>query len=157
MSKKVVLFGPYPPPHGGVSIYVAALYASLKSRGLRLWTYGDEELKGAGGRFMKDKRREVVPLVLREGRGARVADCTHFLLEYPSALVPAWVILKRLLGFEWVKIVHDGSLASRQEKFSPLRRALFRLAAGGVTEFVVVGKELERWLREDVRVRQKVS
>ncbi|HEV7893694.1 MAG TPA: glycosyltransferase family 4 protein [Pyrinomonadaceae bacterium] len=157
MSRKVVLFGPYPPPHGGVSIYVAALYASLKSRGLRLWTYGDEELKGACVRFMRDKRREVVPLVLGEGRGARVADCTHFLFEYPSALVPVWVILKRLLGFEWVKIVQDGSLPARHARFRFARRALFRMAARNADEFVVLSEELRRWLRDEVGVKQNVS
>lgn len=157
MSKKVVLLGPYPPPHGGVSIYVAALYASLKSRGLRLWTYGDEELEGAGVSFMRDKRRGLVPLVLSEGRGARVADCTHFLLEYPSALVPVWVILKRLLGFEWVKIIQDGSLPSRHARFGRARRALFRASARNATEFVVLSEELRRWLREEVGVVQNVS
>jgi glycosyltransferase involved in cell wall biosynthesis len=106
---------------------------------------------------MRDKRRDLVPLLLREGRGARVADCTHFLLEYPSALVPVWVILKRLLGFEWVKILHDGSLPPRHARFRAGRRALFRLAAGAVTEFVVLNAELERWLREEVGVRQKVT
>ena len=157
MSKKVVLLGPYPPPHGGVSIYVSALFERLKGRGLRLWAYGDEELRGPQVHFMRDKRRDLVPLVLREGRGARVADCTHFLLEYPSALVPVWVILKRLLGFEWVKVLHDGSLPSRHAGFTRARRALFRLAAAGVTEFVVVGEELGRWLREEAGVRQEVS
>jgi glycogen(starch) synthase len=157
MSKKVVLLGPYPPPHGGVSIYVAALFESLRSRGLRLWTYGDRELNGAGVHFMRDKRREIVPLALREGRGARVADCTHFLFEYPSALVPVWVILKRLLGFEWVKIVQDGTLPSRHAKFSPARRALFRLSASAATEFVVLSEELRGFLRETVGVRQNVS
>jgi glycosyltransferase involved in cell wall biosynthesis len=157
MSKKVVLLGPYPPPHGGVSIYVSALFEFLKGRGLRLWTYGDEEVSGPRMHFMRDKRREIVPLVMREGRGARVADCTHFLLEYPSALVPVWVILKRLLGFEWVKIIHDGSLPARHARFGPLRRTLFRTALGGVTEFVVVGEGLERWLREEARAGQKVS
>ena len=157
MSRKVVLLGPYPPPYGGVSIYTSTLFESLKNRGLHLWAYGDEEVRGPRVRFMRDKRRELVPLLLREGRGARVADCTHFLFEYPSALVPVWVILKRLLGFEWVKIVHDGSLPSRYARFGPARRALFRLAAGGVTEFVAVGEELERWLREEARVRRKVS
>src|ERR1051325_3560265 len=157
MSRKVVLFGPYPPPHGGVSIYVAALFESLKSRGLRLWTYGDEELKDPRVRFMKEKRREVVPVVLGEGRGARVADCTHFLLEYPSALVPAWVILKRLLGFEWVKIVQAGSLPAPHGGFGRARRALFRLSAGAVTEFVVLSEELRRWLLDEVGVRQNVS
>jgi glycosyltransferase involved in cell wall biosynthesis len=157
MNRKVVLLGPYPPPHGGVSIYVAALFESLKSRGLRLWTYGDQELNGRSVHFMRDKRREIVPLVMREGRGARVADCTHFLFEYPSALVPVWVILKRLLGFEWVKIIQDGSLPARHAKFSPARRALFRMAANSATEFVVLSEELRRWLREDVGVRQNVS
>ncbi|MBC7930772.1 MAG: glycosyltransferase family 4 protein [Rubrivivax sp.] len=155
--KKVVLLGPYPPPYGGVSIYISTLFEVLKSRGLHLWTYGDEEVCGENVHFMRDKRREIVPLVLREGRGARIADCTHFLLEYPSALVPVWVILKRLLGFEWIKIVQDGSLPSRHKKFGALRRSLFRVAAGAVTEFVVLSEDLERWLREDVGVRQKVS
>lgn len=157
MSKKVVLLGPYPPPHGGVSIYVSTLFGHLESRGLRLWTYGDREARGPGVRFMKDKRRELVPLLLREGRGARVADCTHFLLEYPSALVPVWLTLKRLLGFEWVKILHDGSLPARHAAFTRVRRALFRLAAGGATEFVVVSEELGRWLREELRVTQPVT
>ena len=157
MSKKVVLLGPWPPPYGGVSIYVSALFERLKTRGLRLWTYGDAETRHPQIRFMKDKRRELVPLLLREGRGARVADCTHFLLEHPSALVPVWVILKRLLGFEWLKIVHDGSLPTRHARFGPARRALFRAAARNVTEFVVTGSELERWLREEVGVRQSVT
>jgi glycogen(starch) synthase len=157
MSKKVVLLGPYPPPHGGVSIYVSTLFEHLKSRGLRLWTYGGREVSAPGVRFMRDKRRELVPVLLREGRGARVADCTHFLFEYPSALVPAWLTLKRALGFEWVKILHDGSLPARHATFTRARRALFRLAAGGVTEFVAVSEELARWLREELRVTQPVS
>ena len=116
MSKKVVLLGPYPPPHGGVSIYVSTLFGHLKTRGLRLWTYGDREVRAPQVSFMKDKRRDIIPLLLREGRGARVGDCTHFLFEYPSALVPIWLLLKRLLGFEWVKILHDGSLPTRWAK-----------------------------------------
>lgn len=157
MSKKVVLLGPYPPPHGGVSIYVSTLFEHLKARGLRLWTYGDQEVRGPNVHFMKDKRRDIVPLLVREGRGARVGDCTHFLLEYPSALVPVWVLLKRLLGFEWVKILHDGSLPVRHARFGAARRALFRLAARSVTEFVVVSEELGRWLLEEVKVTQSVT
>jgi glycosyltransferase involved in cell wall biosynthesis len=152
MSKKVVLLGPHPPPYGGVSIYTSTLFAHLKNRGLHLWTYGDEEIRGDSVHFMRDKRRELVPLLLREGRGARVADCTHFLFEYPSALVPIWLILKRLLGFEWIKILHDGSLPHRYKNFTRTRRALFRLAVAGVDEFVAVSEDLERWLRDEVRV-----
>ncbi|HEX8722539.1 MAG TPA: glycosyltransferase family 4 protein [Pyrinomonadaceae bacterium] len=157
MSKKVVLLGPYPPPYGGVSVYVGALFGHLEARGLRLWAYGDAEVRGPSVHFMKDKRRELAPLLIGRGRGARVADCTHFLLEYPSALVPAWVILKRLLGFGWLKIVHDGSLPARHARFGAARRALFRMAAGAADEFVVVSEELAGWLREEVGVTQPVT
>jgi glycosyltransferase involved in cell wall biosynthesis len=106
---------------------------------------------------MKDKRRELLPLVIRRGANARIADCTHFLIEYPSILVPVWVALKGLLRFEWVKIMQDGSLPSRYKKFNPFRKVLFRMAAQSVTEFIVISEGLEDWLRREIRVGQKIS
>lgn len=157
MRKKIVLLGPYPPPYGGVSIYISTLFESLRNRGVHLWTYGDEEVSGPNVRFMRDKRRQLVPLLLREGRGARIADCTHFLVDYPSLLVPLWVGLKALLRFEWLKIMHDGSLPSRYKGFGLFRRAIFRLAIGSVTEFIAVSEELEHWLKDEIGVRQNVT
>ena len=157
MRRKTVLLGPYPPPYGGVSIYIQTLYEFFKDRAVEFWIFGDEEVKGPNIRFMKDKRRELLPLLMRRGANARIADCTHFLIEYPSVLVPVWVTLKALLRFEWIKIVQDGSLPSRYKKFNPLRRALFRLAAKSVTEFIVISEDLEDWLREEIRIGQKIS
>lgn len=156
MSRKTVLLGPYPPPYGGVSIYIQTLYEFFKDRAVEFWIFGDEEVKGPNIRFMKDKRRELLPLVMRRGGNSRIADCTHFLIEYPSILVPVWVALKGLLRFEWIKIMQDGSLPSRYKKFNPFRKALFRLAVDSVTEFIVISEELEGWLREEIRVRQKI-
>jgi len=156
MKKKIILLGPYPPPYGGVSIYISTLFDFLTDR-VYLWTYGDREIHGPNVHFMKDKRRDIVPLLLREGRGARIADCTHFLIEYPSALVPIWRIIKRFLGFDWVKIIQDGSLPSRYESFSLFRRMLFRMAVRSVDEFVTLNEELKTWLRDDIGVTQKVS
>ena len=157
MSRKTVLLGPYPPPYGGVSIYIQTLYEFFKDRAVEFWIFGDEEFNGPNVRFMKDKRRELLPLVMRRGANARIADCTHFLVEYPSILVPVWVALKGLLRFEWIKVMQDGSLPSRYKKFNPFRKALFRLAAQSVTEFIVISEELEDWLRGEIRVRQKIS
>ncbi len=157
MRKKIVLLGPYPPPYGGVSIYISTLFEFLKNRGVQLWTFGDEEVSGPNVHFMRDKRRQLVPLLLREGRGARIADSTHFLVDYPSLLVPLWVGLKALLRFEWLKIMHDGSLPSRYEGFGLFRRALFRLAIRSVTEFIAVSEELEHWLKDEIGVRQNVT
>jgi glycogen(starch) synthase len=157
MNKKIVLLGPYPPPYGGVSIYISALFEFLKNRGIHLWTYGDREISGPNVHYMRDKRWGLVPLLLRAGRGARIVDCTHFLMEYPSLLVPLWVILKRLLRFEWVKIGQDGSLPSRYEDFNFIRRTLFRIAVRSVNEFVVLNEELEHWLKDKIGVKQDVS
>ncbi|MDQ3175522.1 MAG: hypothetical protein M3Q91_17745, partial [Acidobacteriota bacterium] len=157
MSRKIVLLGPYPPPYGGVSIYIQTLYECFKDRAVEFWIFGDEEIKGPNIHYMKDKRRELLPLVVQRGATARIGDCTHFLIEYPSILVPVWVALKGLLRFEWIKIMQDGSLPSRYKKFNPFRRALFRLAAQSVTEFIVISEELEVWLRGEIRVWQKIS
>lgn len=157
MSRRIVLLGPYPPPYGGVSIYIKTLFEYLKPRGVELWTYGDEPITAPNVFFMKDKRWELVPLLIRRGFRARIADCTHFLLEYPSLLVPFWVILKFLLRFEWFKIVQDGSLPSRYKEFNPIRKELFRLTAESVTEFIVISKELESWLRNEIGVKQPVT
>lgn len=155
--RKTVLLGPYPPPYGGVSIYIQTLYQFFKDRLVEFWIFGDEEIKGPNVRFMKDKRWQLVPLLVRRGTNARIADCTHFLIEYPGVLVPVWAVLKKLLRFEWIKIMQDGSLPSRYKEFNPIRRELFRLSVESVTEFIVISEELEDWLRDEIRVGQKIS
>lgn len=157
MSRKVVLLGPYPPPYGGVSIYIQTLFHFIKQRGVELWTYGDEEINAPNVFFMKDKRWDILPLLIKRGFRARIVDCTHFLIEYPSFLVPVWVILKALLRFEWLKIVHDGSLPTRSRAFGPFQRMLFSLAIRCADEFVVVSEELKSWLRDEVRVEKQIT
>jgi len=157
MRRKTVLLGPYPPPYGGVSIYIQTLYEFFKDRAVEFWIFGAEEFKGPNVQFMKDKRRELLPLVIRRGTNSRIADCTHFLIEYPGIMVPVWVTLKRLLRFEWIKIMQDGSLPSRYKKFNPIRKELFRLAVQSVTEFIVISEELEDWLRKEIGVGQNIS
>jgi glycosyltransferase involved in cell wall biosynthesis len=159
MSRKVILLGPLPPPFGGVSVYLSFLFERLKGRASGVWAYcGDEEYAREGVRLFRHRRLGIIPLMLREGRGARVLDATHFHLEYPNPLLlPVWLALKHLLGVEWYKNVLDGSLPSRQRHFTRTQRMLFRLAVNSVDEFVVVSEELRRWLLEEIKVRQPVK
>lgn len=159
MSRKVVLLGPLPPPYGGVSVYLSALREHLKPDGARTWAvYGDEAERDSQTTFFNHRRLGLVPLLLREGRGARVLDATHFHFEYPhEILLPLWLACKRVLGFEWHKNVHDGSLPARYPNFTRTQKALFRLAANNVDEFVVVSEELRRWLVEEIGVGQKIE
>lgn len=158
MRRKVILYGPLPPPYGGVSVYMSFLVEHLRGQVARVWSVlGDRTRRDPLVRFVSHRRLGVVPALMSEARGARVLDATHFHLEYPNRLLlPLWLAAKRLLGFEWHKNVHDGSLPARHRDFGPAQRWLFRLAARNVTEFVVVSDELGRWLRDEIKVTQPV-
>jgi glycogen(starch) synthase len=157
MGKKQILLGPFPPPFGGVSIFMRALFDLSKGRGIRAWNYGrlaSEE----NVRHIKIRRLGIVPALLSEGFKARIIETAHFHLEYPNAiLLPIWLAFKVILRFEWVKILHDGSLPSRYSGFGFVQRLLFRLAVRSVTEFVVVSEDLGNWLKNSIGVSQRIS
>lgn len=160
MRRKVILLGPLPPPYGGVSIYMSSLFEHLKHQVFRMWALELSEEKRADPQisYIKHRQLGIIPVLLKEGFNARILDATHFHLENPNLiLLPIWLMLKRLLRFEWYKNVHDGSLPQRHLGFSLLKRVLFRLAVNSVTEFVVVSEDLRRWLHDEIRVRQKIS
>ncbi len=159
MRRKLILLGPLPPPYGGVAIFMHSLFESLKRHGAELWAYAGHAPQGERAVIRFNHRRlGFVPLLLRRGARARILDSTHFLVEHPNPLlVPLWLSLKFVLRFEWVKVVHDGSLPARYGSFGPLRRLLCRMAVASVDEFAVVNEEIAVWLRVEMGVRQKVS
>jgi len=155
---KIVILGPTPPPYGGVAIYVNALYRSVRERGVKLWTYSDEQKSDEHVRYLKPFRLQLIPWLIRDAFKARIADSSYFAIEHPhKLLLPAWIISKLLLGFEWVKIFHDGSLPSRYPGFTRIERTLIRAAIKSATEFIVVNEKLRDWLRNEFGVSQKIS
>ena len=101
MTRRIILFGPLPPPYGGVAIYLKALVAHLGSK-VRVWTYTGP--KDGDARFVAHRRLGTLGALLAEGRGARILDASHFHLEYPNPLLlPLWIVLKPWLRFEWYK------------------------------------------------------
>jgi len=158
MNKKNILFGPLPPPYGGVAIYMKALVTYLSGSDVRVWTYGGAKPDDAGVRFIAHRRLGTLWALLAEGRNARILDASHFHLEYPNLLLlPGWLVLKRWLNFEWYKNVHDGSLPKRYSQFGVLQRWLFQRAVNAVDEFVVVSEDLRRWLKDVIKVRQPIT
>lgn len=155
-EKKPILFGPLPPPYGGVSIFMHSLAAHAAAEGFRVWSY--KGAPGSAGISVNHRRFGHLAALWREGRGARIVDSTHFHLEYPNRiLLPSWITAKKLLGFTWIKILHDGSLPDRYEKFGSSERWLIRRAIENIDEFVVTGEELEPWLRNEIGFTRKIS
>lgn len=155
-ENKPILFGPLPPPYGGVSIFMRALSAHAAAENFRVWSYKGKP--GAGGIFVNHRRFGHLAALLREGRGARIVDSTHFHFEYPNKiLLPVWLAAKSRLHFRWIKILHDGSLPSRYEKFGASTRKLFHRAAKNIDELVTTSEDLKIWLRDEIKVEQNVS
>jgi glycosyltransferase involved in cell wall biosynthesis len=158
MSKRIILFGPLPPPYGGVAIYVKALVAHLRGPNVCVWTYSGGKPNDPSVRFIAHRRLGTLWALLAEGRDARILDASHFHLEYPNPLLlPLWIALKRLVGFEWYKNVLDGSLPKRYPQFGFVQRWLFHRAVDAVDAFVVASEDLRRWLQEDLHVRQPIT
>jgi glycosyltransferase involved in cell wall biosynthesis len=135
-----------------------ALLAHLRGSNIRVWTYTGGKPKDTSVRFVAHKRLGTIWALLTEGRKARILDASHFHLEYPNPLLlPIWLLLKRLLRFEWYKNIHDGSLPKRYPHFGRMQRWLFHRGINAVDEFVVVSDDLRRWLQEDLKVCQRVT
>src|SRR5262245_39069006 len=119
MSKRIILFGPLPPPYGGVSVLLSSLFGHLKDCPVFVWAiFGNDWNDHRITRF-NHRRLGVIKALLKQGYQSRIVDFTHFHLEYPNAiLLPIWLIAKSLLDFEWIKHVNDGSLPDRYSKFS---------------------------------------
>lgn len=158
MSRRIVLLGPYPPPYGGVAIFTKALFEFTEGRGAELWAAGENLPVRPNVSPIDYRRLGLIPLLLRKGFKARIIDSFYYLLEYPNPLmVPLWALSKLVLRFEWVKVVHDGSLPSRYAGFGLLRKLLFKLSVSLVDEFAVVNEGINKFLKDDIGVRQNVS
>jgi glycosyltransferase involved in cell wall biosynthesis len=134
------------------------LVARLCGPNVRVWTYSGAKPDDKSIRFIAHRRLGTFWALLSEGRNARILDASHFHLEYPNPLlVPVWLMLKRLLGFEWFKNILDGSLPKRYPEFGSLKRRRFHRAVKAVDHFVVVSEELRRWLQQEIKVRQPIT
>ena len=154
MSKpEAILFGPLPPPVGGVAVFMSRLKAPVLARGGTVWAY-------SGGTNDRDviqidhRRLGHIQRLISQGRNSRITDSTHFHIEHPHwLLAPLWLLLKPVRGITWIKVLHDGTLPDRSRRFGVLKRFLFQRAVRAVDEFVVVSKPLADWLRDDLHVK----
>jgi glycosyltransferase involved in cell wall biosynthesis len=147
-----------PPPYGGVSVYVDRIRNRLRNIGVKIWSYPYKPDRQIDTRFFHHRRLGIIPLVFGDGYRARVLDTSHFHLEHPNAiLVPLWLILIRAFRIEWIKMIFDGTLPSRYQRFTRVQRLLFRVAARRVAAFMVVHEELAQWLRQEIKITQPVT
>ena len=158
MSKRVILFGPLPPPYGGVSVLLSTLWGHVKDAPVFVWAYFGTESHDKRIIRFNHRRLGVIKALLQQGQDSRIIDFTHFHLEYPNPiLLPIWLLAKKMLRFEWVKHVCDGSLAERYEKFTRAQKKRFKMAIANIDQFIVVNEGLRDWLINEAGVSQTIT
>ena len=158
MSKRVILFGPLPPPYGGVSVLMSTLSGHLKNSGVLVWSFFGQKSNDPHVLRFNHRRLGVIKALVLQGYKSRIIDFTHFHLEYPHPiLLPIWLAAKRLLGFEWVKHVCDGSLPERYPNFTRAQKKRFARAVAEVDEFIVVSEKLRDWLNREANVTKQMT
>ena len=158
MSQRIILFGPLPPPYGGLSVLLSSLLGHLKDCPIFVWAIFGSNWNDSRITRFNHRRLGVIKALAKQGSKSRIVDFTHFHLEYPNPiLLPIWLIAKTLLGFEWIKHVNDGSLPARYSKFSGSQKRRFKSALKSIDELIVVNSDLRDWLIEEIGITQKLT
>jgi len=118
----LIILGPYPPPYGGVAIFNQNLFESIKEKhqNTELWTNTVLSEEDPHINILKPGLINNFKFLLNHASKKTLLDSTVSSAEYPNfKLILTWVLLKPFLKFKWIKIIHDGTLPTRHQTFSP--------------------------------------
>jgi glycosyltransferase involved in cell wall biosynthesis len=141
---KVLLVGPFPPPHGGVSVHVAALRAELRESGVECRVVDlDPRSAPRPGCITIRGGRDLLRAVFdhaRRGYAVHLHTNGHNRKSWLIALVCA--LAGRLAPASLVTF-HSGMLPAYVARLSPVERAIARLTCRLFTWTICVNREIE--------------
>ncbi|HEY2847735.1 MAG TPA: glycosyltransferase family 4 protein [Pyrinomonadaceae bacterium] len=148
---EAILFGPLPPPYGGVAVFMSSLKNACIDSGVEVWSYAGD---GDDTRVKRVNHRSLGHIwrALRLTKGARITDSTHFHIEHPHwLLLPLWLLTKRLKKFKWIKACHDGSLPFRYKDMSARGKRRVAQAVDAADLLFVSSSGLAEFFRDEFR------
>jgi glycosyltransferase involved in cell wall biosynthesis len=136
---KVALFGPYPPPYGGVSIHIQRLKNLLLKNNIRCKVYDITQFWGKNKKF-DDFHIKKWPKILFFSRGIiHIQNSGLNLLKIS--------ILSNLLTIKGNKIIITyHSLRDDIENFNWFKKKVFRLCLTRISHFIVVNSRIKEKL-----------
>lgn len=144
MMRNIFLLGAYPPPYGGVAMFVHTLHGLLTQQGFKCHRYSDVT------NLLKDSKK------IR--RHDICLDNCYFFLEYPSVkLTTAWLAFYLSKKFKWVKFIHNASLPQRYDNHTLLQKMISLMAMKCADDIIVVSEALQDWLASRFHITEKVS
>lgn len=159
INTNLIFLGPIPPPYGGVAIFNQNLFEAIKENGRpQIWTHKTPSKRAEKVNFYKGNFLSTVRFLIKNSSNKTIIDSTIYSAEYPEAgIIIAWVILKPILGFTWIKILHDGTLPSRYHSFSLLQKLAIKLSMASFDKLLPVSQELFSWLKGAFNLGEKVQ
>jgi glycosyltransferase involved in cell wall biosynthesis len=158
VSGKLVLFGPFPPPAGGVAVFMSSLAAHMGRLGIdhRVRAYGGSG--PAGVPCVEPTVTSVLRRFVDLGVADTCFDSSGIFVEYPAVnATRAWLALHRLRRFRWVKMLHDGTLPSRWQELPAERRRAAASALAAADVLVAVNEDLATWLDRSIGITANVQ
>ena len=156
---ELFFLGSFPPPYGGVAIFNSLLYENFSYHSVRFKTLKVGE-EGEDG-FSLELKKYIKTVKSIEVHSV-ILDSANIFLEYPTDRVSfyrgyIWCFFKRMRGIRWIKILHDGTLPDRYQKFSAFQQKFVRTMVNVIDCIVVVNPSLEKWLREIIGYRKRIE
>jgi glycosyltransferase involved in cell wall biosynthesis len=149
---RAILFGPLPPPYGGVAVFMTSVKEACLVRDVEVWSYAGD---GDDARVVRVDHRRLghIRRLLKLPRRTRILDSTHFHVEYPHwLLLVLWLLAKRFKKFTWIKACHDGSLPFRYPAMTAAQKSRIGRAVAKIDSLIVSSVGLANFFREQYGV-----
>jgi glycogen(starch) synthase len=149
---RVTLFGPLPPPYGGVAVHVERLHELLLERGFdsRVLTFGNPALIDDRVRAVRYRPvhwpLSMAALASMAGRGGLVHNQTQFAAHPGRLVLESLSIVAKLWKMRWVETLHDQTIVTRFSDIPPRSRRLFVRAMRNATRIIAIGGSLRDFL-----------
>lgn len=149
--KKLWLIGSYPPPYGGVAIFVSNLHKCLIEEKMphKMLISSSKTYQG-----MEKLKEEIIRYgwqLLKIKKESCIVDSCNMFLEYPSVYKSkVWNSFVKVRKWKWIKIFHDGTLPFRYKSFSNKEKNMVATSIMKMYKILVVSNELKIWLIEEI-------
>jgi glycosyltransferase involved in cell wall biosynthesis len=152
-EKRVVLFGPWPPPYGGVASHMQDLARNLAARGVptRLLCYGDFRTRWHVRRISVVRPgwwRSLPKLYLTLSPRTILHDHSGMIPNPDEGLLESLASAVRRRGARWILTLHDETLPGRFRGWPRTRRELCTRFLRCPEHVICVGDRLHAFLEE---------
>lgn len=157
---KITLVGAFPPPLGGVSVYIQRLSEALNStHSVRVIDFYSQPQQGDPPYVLRLGSNKAVALLkacetLRKTRGDivhfHVSAFSNFLYAAPLLLLASKTHRKKILT------IHSGDFPNQVRKFAKAQRSLASSILNSFDHIIVVSKELRECLHTNLKVDREV-